>query len=147
MTISQKLRITQKKSFVRKNDCQINQDISWKFGHFWTFLLRIFCNFLGDNNSKTKNRKNLKHDFSFVSAHCAFFMWRMFTSEGRGEVCISLVGKQPNYKYIYIYTHIFIWSIYVLLIMIRYNYDVIMWVYPVFKLIIIRIILIIILLE
>ena len=50
-----------------------------------------------DHISKTKNRKNLKIDFSFVSAHCAYFMqiW-LFVSEGEG-VCITLTRNSPRF--------------------------------------------------
>ena len=56
-----------------ENDRQINPDLSSKFKFFKCKLLffRIFLNHLDANNSKTKHQKNLRYDFSFVSAHCA----------------------------------------------------------------------------
>ena len=47
-----------------------------------------------DHNSENENRKNLIHDFSFVSAHSASFIkiWALL----KGVICISLVGKKPT---------------------------------------------------
>ena len=55
-----------------KNHCQINPDLSWKFGYFarkFNFV-RIF---LDDNNSKTKDRKNLRSDF-YLFQHIAHIL-------------------------------------------------------------------------
>ena len=64
-----------------KKTHEIRKALSDRSGSFlliWPLVnnifLRIFCNLFGDNNSKTKNRKNMKYYFSFVTARCASFM-------------------------------------------------------------------------
>ena len=47
--------------------------------------------------SKTKNLKNLKIDFSFVSKHIAHLSWKWDQNWGVGEVCISIVGTEPEF--------------------------------------------------
>ena len=67
-----------------------------RYGHFctqnWQFLMNF--QYKIDHNSKTKNRKNLKYDFSFDST-----LWASFMKIGQllreGVICISLVGKNP----------------------------------------------------
>ena len=85
---------TKKKSFVRKiavrwirifpvNLATFEENLIF-WTSFWTFRTQI-----------TQNLKNLRHDFSLVSALCIFYV-KMATSE-RGGACISFVGKQPNF--------------------------------------------------
>ena len=96
--ISQKLWITQKKIICAKNDRRINSNFPCILGHYWKKInfMRIF---LDANNSKTKDRKNLRYGFSFVSAHCESFMkrWPLL----RMGICVFLVGKKPLWYYVY----------------------------------------------
>ena len=67
-----------------------------------------------DHNSKNKNRKNLKYDFSLVSAHSAYFIKNVTTSVGGGggSAYPSWLGKSHNlsicFPFNFLYIYIFI---------------------------------------
>ena len=89
LTISQKLRVTQKKTIDVKNHYQINQDLSCKFSHFWRKLnfLRIFLDLLDAYNSKTQ------YYAIWFFQHIAHLLCQDGHFWGGEGFCISLLGK------------------------------------------------------
>ena len=73
--ISQKLRIAQKKTFVRKMIVRSIRIFSVNLVKFEQhFFCEYFVTCLATITQKTINWTNLMYDFSFVSAHCTSFM-------------------------------------------------------------------------
>ena len=73
-TITHKLRITQKKSFVRSIIVTSIPIFPAKNYAKQKNIFRGMGSSLVANNSKTKNLKNLKYDYSFDSAQAPSFM-------------------------------------------------------------------------
>ena len=117
--IFQKLKSCKKKTQERINHCKINPQLSCKFDQFWTIFFLYPNGYLfGDNNSKTKNRKILIYDFSFVSPYCASFMWIWLLLRGGGGLHILLCDSA-----------FFLFR----LLLITYDLFLLCWFYSIFK--------------
>ena len=100
--------------FLKDADCGMRWN-EWKinFSMFAILMSRVmgensYYQYINDNNSKNKNRKNLIHDFSFDSAHSAeilnfhfylkrFFLKRLFwyAADAVRPVFVQPVFVQP----------------------------------------------------